>query len=227
MFPSLLNHILPASCLVCSGTSGVALGVCEGCRSKIRRISDPACEICGWPVGTPGICIECLHRPPPFDRMLSACMYEGLIRDIVHRFKYRRATSFKRFLAGLLAETLAGLEASPDLIVPVPLHWSRLVERGYNQSVLIARELTGYLGGDVRYGVLRKTRKTPRQVGLPRTDRQRNLKGAFIAAGVEGKSVVVVDDVITTGQTAREISRALKSAGAARVVFASVGRTIS
>jgi ComF family protein len=227
MLSPLVSHIMPARCLVCSGNAKVVLGVCEECRSRIRRIPEPACEICGAPVGTSGICIECLHRPPPFDRMLSACLYEGLARDIIHRFKYRRATSFKRFLAGLLAESLAGSEPAPDLILPVPLHWMRLVERGYNQSALIARELTGYLGGDVRYGVLRKTRKTPRQVGLPRADRQRNLKGAFTAAGVEGKSVVVVDDVITTGQTAREISRVLKGAGARRVVFASVGRTIS
>jgi ComF family protein len=150
-----------------------------------------------------------------------------MIQDIIHRFKYRRATVYKKFLAGLVAERITADGAPFDFVTAVPLHWSRLIERGYNQSMLIARELSGYLGSDVRYGVLRKVRKTPSQVGLPRTDRQRNLRDAFSARGVEGKSVVVVDDVITTGKTAQEVSKALKNAGAAYVIFASVGRTVS
>ncbi len=227
MASSLLTTLLPERCLICSGRERVTRGVCNRCRSLIRRLDSPLCEVCGRPVGTPGVCLTCLLSPPPFDRMVSACVYEGLIQDIIHQFKYRRATVFSKFLAGLVAESLSADSESPDLVTAVPLHWSRLMQRGYNQSMLIARELSGYIGGVVRYDVLHKTRKTPSQVGLPKADRERNLERAFTAKGVEGRSVVVVDDVITTGRTAREISRALKRAGAERVVFASVGRTVS
>lgn len=227
MASSLLTTFLPERCLVCSDREQVTRGVCNRCRSLIRRLDAPLCEVCGRPVGTPGVCLACLHNPPPFDRMVSACVYEGLIQDIIHQFKYRRATVFSKFLAGLIAERLAADCESPDLVTAVPLHWSRLIQRGYNQSMLIARELSGYIGGVVRYDVLRKTRKTPSQVGLPKADRERNLDRVFTAAGVKGRSIVVVDDVITTGRTAREVSRALRHAGSERVVFASVGRTVS
>ena len=226
MFSFLRETFLPARCLICSGRDSVLHGVCRQCRAQIRRFSAPLCDVCGQGIGTPGVCIQCLSKAPPFDKMISACVYEGMIQDIIHRFKYRRATVFKKFLAGLAAESVVAAGVSPpDLIVPVPLHWSRLMGRGYNQSMLIARELSGYMGCDVRYDVLRKVRKTPSQVGLPKADRHRNLKNAFTAKGVKGKSVMVVDDVITTGRTAWEISMALKRAGASKVVFASVCRT--
>ena len=224
---SLWTTLLPERCLVCSGRERVTRGICIRCRSLIRRPGEPLCEVCGRSVGTPGGCLQCLLNPPPFDKMVSACVYEGLIQDIIHKFKYRRATVYSKFLAGLVADGLACDRESPDLVTAVPLHWSRLVQRGYNQSMLIARELSGYIGGVVRYDVLHKTRKTPSQVGLPKAARERNLERAFTATGVKGRSVVVVDDVITTGRTAREVSRALRHAGAARVVFASVGRTVS
>ena len=227
MLSFLRKTILPPRCLVCSGKDQVIQGVCSRCRSGIRPLPGPLCDICGKVIGTPGTCLQCQHRPPHFNKVLSACVYEGMIQDIIHRFKYRRATVYKKFLAGLVAERITADGAPFDFVTEVPLHWSRLIERGYNQSMLIARELSGYLGSDVRYGVLRKVRKTPSQVGLPRTDRQRNLRDAFSARGVEGKSVVVVDDVITTGKTAQEVSKALKNAGAAYVIFASVGRTVS
>lgn len=149
------------------------------------------------------------------------------MREVILRFKYRRSTVFKRFLAELLYTALSREDVSPDILTFVPLHWTRMIRRGYNQSALIARELSGYMGMSVRYGILRKSRNTPSQVGLERKDRERNLRSAFSARGVEGKSVMVIDDVITTGQTAREVSRTLKRAGASRVIFVSIGRTVS
>lgn len=227
MFSFPWESILPPRCLVCSGKDRVTRGVCSRCRSRIKPFPAASCDVCGKAIGTRGVCLQCQRQPPFFDKMLSACVYEGMIQEIIHQFKYRRVTVYKKFLAGLVAERIAAAGVSFDLIAPVPLHWSRLFERGYNQSMLIARELSGYMGSDMRYEILQKTRRTPSQVGLPKADRERNLKNAFAATGVEGKSVVVVDDVITTGETAREVSRALKNAGAACVIFASVGRTVS
>ena len=190
-------------------------------------IAGPVCEVCGETIGTPGVCLECSLNPPPYDHVLSVCRFEGLMREVILKFKYRKSTVFKKFLAELVFTMLSEREISPDILTFVPLHWSRMIRRGYNQSALIARELSGYIGVSVRYGVLRKTRNTPSQVGLERKDRERNLKSAFSARGVRGKSVMVVDDVITTGQTAREVSKALKRAGASQVIFVSIGRTVS
>jgi len=204
----------------------VQLGVCASCRSQIRRVPEPVCDICGKPIGSCGTCIECQFMRPPFDKMLSAGVFEGLLKDIIHRFKYHNATLFKKPLAGLVFDMLARTDISPDMITFVPLHWTRMVGRGYNQAALIARELSGYMGIDMRYDVIHKERRTPSQVGLKRSDRMRNLRDVFISTGVNGKAVLVVDDVITTTLTAREVSRSLKRAGASHVVFVSVGRMI-
>lgn len=227
MFSFLRGSLFPSRCLLCSGQELVRHGVCGGCRTQIRTIPGPVCDVCGKAVGTPGTCLECQLNPPPYDRVLSVCRFEGLMREVILRFKYRRSTVFKRFLAELLYTALSREDVSPDILTFVPLHWTRMIRRGYNQSALIARELSGYMGMSVRYGILRKSRNTPSQVGLERKDRERNLRSAFSARGVEGKSVMVIDDVITTGQTAREVSRTLKRAGASRVIFASIGRTFS
>ncbi|HNY65406.1 MAG TPA: ComF family protein [Deltaproteobacteria bacterium] len=227
MFSLAWKSLFPDRCLICAGSDIVRDGVCSLCRSSVQPLPDPVCDTCGTPVGTPGTCIGCTVRPPAYDRCLSACRFEGTVREVIHRFKYRHATVYKRFLAGLLFSVISEKGIRADILTPVPLHWSRLVLRGYNQSSLIARELSRYMKTDVRYGILRKTRKTPRQAGLSKKDRGRNLRRAFSAGRVEGKSVMVVDDVITTGSTAQEVSRALKDAGAAQVIFVSVGRAVT
>ncbi len=187
---------------------------------------EPGCDVCGSPIGTPGTCISCQALPPAYDRLVSACRFEGLIKDLIQQYKYRHATVYKKFFAEMVHSAVSKAHLSPDILTYVPMHWSRMMQRGYNQSALIARELSGYMGLDVRYGILRKVRKTPSQVGLPRKDRVRNLRSVFSASGVEGRSVMVIDDVVTTGRTASEIAGVLKRAGAERIYFVSVGRTI-
>lgn len=227
MFSLLRKQLLPQRCLICSNGEGVEDGVCRQCCAQIHPFPEPVCDICGTVLGTPGICIECLCNPPAYDKMLSACKFDGLMKDVIHRFKYHRATVFKKFLAKIIYRMVSDKGIRPDILTFVPLHWSRVIARGYNQSALIARDLSGYMGVDMRYGILHKTIKTPSQVGLPKKDRERNLKAVFSARGVEGKSVMVVDDVITTGRTAQEISKTLKHAGAEYVIFVSAGRTMS
>jgi ComF family protein len=200
------------------------MGLCEHCRSLIDALPEPTCRICGKPIGSPGICLECQSSTPPFDRILSAGIFDGLLKDIIHKFKYNNATVYKKPLAGIMYKALVSSEISADMITFVPLHWTRLISRGYNQAALIAGELSGYMGIDVRYDVIKKMHRTTSQVGLKKSDRLRNLRDAFRSSGVRGKSVMVVDDVITTTQTAREVSKSLKKAGASRVIFVSAGR---
>jgi len=158
--------------------------------------------------------------------MVSAGVFDGLLKDIIHSFKYNNATVFKKPLAGLVFDLLIRKDIHADMITFVPLHWTRMMSRGYNQAALIGRELSGYMGIDMRYNAIRKVRRTPSQVGLKRSERRGNLRGAFVSDKVKGKDVLVVDDVITTAQTAQEVSASLKRAGAAQVIFTSIGRII-
>jgi ComF family protein len=224
---SVFSHLFPPRCLVCGAYSiDIRLGVCAQCVSRIRPIPGPVCTICGDPTGTEGVCLRCLTAPPPFDRMMSAFIFEGPIKDIIHSFKYADATYYKKYLAQVLFEMIKAQGQPCDVVTFVPLHWTRMISRGYNQAALIATELAGLLGLRVSYSALKKTRGTPPQVGLRRQERKMNIRGAFLASGVQDKAVLVVDDVVTTGQTAREVSKALKKTGASYVLFASVGRIV-
>jgi len=158
--------------------------------------------------------------------MASAGVYDGLIKDILHAFKYHNATFYKAFLGKILFDELSKEEVGCDVVSFVPLHWTRMISRGYNQAALIARELSRLLGLEFRFDVLKKSRRTLPQVGLGRAQRKKNITGAFCASGVADRAVLVVDDVVTTGQTAREVSMDLKKAGATSVVLASVGRML-
>lgn len=158
--------------------------------------------------------------------MVNAAVYDGLLKEIIHLFKYHGETYYKTFLAMILEEELSKEEIDFDVVTFVPLHWTRMISRGYNQAALIARELAYLIDLEMRFDVLKKTRRTFPQVGLGRAQRRKNIRGAFSASHIDGKSVLVVDDVVTTGQTAREVSMALKKAGASHVVFASVGRML-
>jgi ComF family protein len=226
MFKSLIAQIFPQRCLTCGSGHQVHLGLCEHCRSLIKALPEPICRICGKSIGSPGICLECQSSTPDFDRILSAGIFDGLLKDIIHKFKYSNATVYKKPLAGMIYKVIVTSGISADMITYVPLHWTRLISRGYNQAALIAGELSGYMGIDVRYEVIKKVRWTASQVGLKRSDRIRNLRSAFRSSGVRGKSVMVVDDVITTTQTARDVSKSLKKAGASRVIFVSAGRIV-
>jgi ComF family protein len=183
--------------------------------------------VCGNPTGTEGICLGCQAAPPPYDRLMSAAFFDGPLKEMIHAFKYADATYYKKYLARVIYDVVKNEARQCDLITFVPLHWSRLMTRGYNQSALLARELSRLTGIPVGYGMLKKTKGTPPQVGLTRHQRKANIAGTFQARGVSGKAVLVVDDVVTTGQTALEVSRTLKKAGAEYILFASAGRSLS
>jgi len=226
MLGSLGDHILPPRCLMCGSLGDVRLGVCSMCSSLIRRVPEPVCDICGIPIGTSGICLACTQEMPPYDRMRGVFCFEGLLKDMIHAFKYGRYTALKRFLGKSMVDGLSCGEKRLDFLTYVPMHWTKVMERGYNQAALLAKEVSRHTGLELKTGVLKKVRNTQAQAGLDKQGRGRNVRGAFAASGVEGKSIMVVDDVITTGETAREVARTLKKAGAAYVFFASLGRVV-
>lgn len=209
---------------------------CAGCRDPIEL--EPFCPICAEalvPVaggctrcGLPGpdaVCGACLASPPAFAAVRVGGLFGGPLADAVHALKYGDRPA----LARPLGEWLARRVALPPgaAIVSVPLGRLRRVERGYDQAGLLADELAAAAGrgGDRLGGCLVRIRETPPQVGRGRTERRKNVKGAFWASGaVEGREVALVDDVITTGATADAAARALLDAGATRVTVVALAR---
>jgi ComF family protein len=229
----LFELFFPPACPLC----GVLLDkdgspvFCPACLAGMQPVVSPHCPRCLLPYpavdGHDHLCQACLLDPPPFSAVTSVALYEDCLRQAVQRFKYRGAFSLDRPLGRLLAAALEADPAAgrPDLLVPVPLHVSRLRRRGYNQSLLLARGLGRRWRVPVPARLLVRTRPTIPQQGLKAAERRRNLKGAFrIRKPLDGETVLLVDDVMTTGATARECSRVLLEAGAGRVAVAVLGR---
>ena len=183
------------------------------------------------------LCGECLKEHPAFERASAYGSYDGGLRELIHLLKYDRVRSAAPVLGRMLAEAIEDLRpqftAVDPLLIPVPLHSGKLRSRGFNQSELIAQAA---LKGnptlrriEFRPQLLKRVRPTESQTGLTREQRRANIRGAFAVTrptGIEGREVVVVDDVLTTGTTAGECARVLRKAGAARVWVATVARVM-
>ena len=226
MVDALLDTLLPPRCLTCGSSGRAVKGVCAQCAARLKRIEGPLCDICGVELGTPGTCLACLSNRPPYDVLRGVFRFEGLLVDMVHAFKYGRVTTLKHFRGSALAGAVEQWGIHADIITFVPMHWTKVVDRGYNQSALLAKEVCAHRGVRLADDVLRKTRRTAAQAGLARGGRRKNVAGVFEATGMRDKSVMVVDDVITTASTAYEVARACKEAGASAVAFVGLGRVL-
>lgn len=231
-----LDLVFPAVCPVCEAALGAGRRdpLCGPCWSAIVPVTPPWCARCGLPFPTfaasgfadSGVCQACATDPPRFAWARAAALYEGALRDALHAFKFRGKRALARPLAALVAETLCA-HRPPDLdaLVPVPLAPARERDRGFNQSALLADRLATELGVGVHAGWLRRTRATAPQTELTAMERRTNVRGAFTSAPVvRGKSVAIVDDVLTTGATASECARALLAEGARSVGVITVAR---
>lgn len=228
--------LFPPQCVLCMNLlDGEKPGsACSLCASQLRHLGDTICPLCGvpFPDSSPGahLCARCLDTPPDFDVARATVEYRPPIQEAIIDFKYKKRTYLLECLSRLLMENplLVGFDRSYDTILPVPMHPRKLRKRTYNQSVLLAARLSGKTGIPVDRMNLVKTRATPPQSFLAREDRMTNIRGAFSLrkpGRVEGKNILVVDDVMTTGTTLNECARVLKKAGAARVDAATVART--
>lgn len=222
----LASLVLPSHCVLCGGAgAGRARDLCTGCEADLPWI-EAACRRCGLPTdgnggaGADG-CPRCEGCFQPHRRCHAALHYEFPASELVAALKYRAALAHARVLGTLLAESLErrGSVGEADLVVPMPLHASRLMERGFNQALEIARFTAGRLRVDIDGRALRRERVTVPQVGLAREQRTGNVRGAFSAdaARVAGRYVALLDDVVTTGATAAAAAQALLGAGASGV----------
>lgn len=212
----ILDLLFPPRCVGC-GKSG--WWMCESCIETVNFIEGRQCRFCGRILKTGSICALCAGSKHAIDRIISVTYFDGLIQEAIHRLKYAHCVALAAPLAGLMAEYWSRDPLPADFIVPVPLHPRRFQERGYNQAALLAEELGKALGIPVLINGLVRVRYTKPQVGLDAEERKRNVEGAFLCAdpALIGKSVMVVDDVCTTGATLEACGAALKEAGAKHV----------
>ncbi len=229
----LADLLFPGDCEVCGVPlpPGDGACLCGPCRSRIVSPPPPLCPRCGIPWRSADVCLDCRHRPPCYARARALGLYlpeAGPLNPLaaaIRALKYQARRPVAWTLGALLAERYP---FAPDaLLVPVPLHPRRLRERGFNQSLLLARALGRARGLRVVPRALVRTRATAAQPGLGRTEREQNLRGAFAvraADAIRDRPVVLVDDVLTTGATANACATALLAAGATQVEVYTVGR---
>ena len=200
--------------------------MCEGCRTRIRRLEEPLCRRCGVEVDSVRNDCGCRARLRSLTRLRSAVAYEGPIEAAMHRFKYQGWRRLAAPLAQLMAERIAVEGVAARSIVAVPLHPSRQRQRGYNQSELLMHELGKRLALRPPQGVLVRTRATPPQVGRDRQHRFENVAGAFAWRGcpLSGEAILLIDDVATTGATLDACAEALRAAGSGPVTGVSLAR---
>lgn len=220
------QHLLPSHCLLCSAR--VAEGaLCADCIADLPFLPEIRCPLCSVPTAGGEICGACLSHPPRFDRAVASFSYAFPIDGLIQALKYAGQLAVVPALAGSMLPRLR-LGPLPDVVVPMPLTAERLRERGFNQSLELARALTRALGIALAPNLCRRVRHGPPQAALPWSERARNVRGAFVCMdALDGRSVAVVDDVLTTGASLNEVARVLRTAGAARVEGWVVARTLA
>jgi ComF family protein len=218
--------IVPPSCLVCHTPLERHHTLCAACWREVHFIRAPLCDVLGIPLpfdtGERMVSAGALARPPAYDRARAVAHFSGSMRTLIHQLKYADRHDARVLFGRWLAEAGRELLAKAELLVPVPLTGWRLLRRRFNQAAILAHELARQTGLPCDPRLLRRTRFTRSQVGLTHDQRRRNVAGAFRVprsrvAALQGRNVVLVDDVITTGATADACARALKRAGAGRV----------
>lgn len=215
----LLDLLLPQSCLLCAADAKHA-PLCAGCRDDLPRLPQAHCPVCALP--TPGgeVCGACLKRPPDFAASHAAWLYAYPLDRVVQALKFRAELALADWMAEHLAHALqaANAHAAIDLLLPMPLHPLRLRQRGFNQAALLAGALGRRLGIPVAMDAAVRTADTPPQAGLNLRQRRRNLRGAFACRhDLAGHRVALVDDVMTSGSSLRELAHAVGKAGATRI----------
>jgi len=220
-----LDFVLPPRCPSCGAITPAPHLFCMSCWQSLHFLGDPCCARCGLPfehdAGFGSECGACLADPPPYDRLRAAVAYGEVARKVALKLKYSGRPAAAETLARLMQRPLLGSDPEA-LLAPVPLHRWRIWKRGYNQSALLAGALARLTGQAADLDLIRRVKATPPLRGLGRRERAMALSGAFALSpraqgAVRGRTIILIDDVFTSGATARGCAKALKRGGAARV----------
>ena len=236
---SLLNLVFPEGCLICAApvVHRKNRGVCPGCLLKAHalRIPQPICPSCGLPLpnfktGSNVLCVQCILDPPVFSGARSFGYYSAELAGLIHGLKFHKRKNLAEILVPFMVETFyaSWKQTDFDLVLPVPLHTKRRRDRGYNQSELLARSLALRVDIPFSDSLLIRTRSTSSQVGLSDLQRRENVRNAFRCADpgrTAGRRILLIDDVMTTGATAKSTAQALIRGGALRVSVLTLART--
>jgi len=232
----MLDLFLPPLCLVCDEPVGGTATLCPTCWKKIQYISLPFCACCGvpfdFPVADGTLCGACLEDAPQFKSARAALLYDDVSKILVLGFKHGDRTHEAKAMAVWMQRAGGAFWEQADALMPVPLHRWRLFHRRYNQSALLAKEIGALTGKRVLFDVLKRLRATPSQGHLKRKERKENVRGAFGVSDkykklVENKTLLLIDDVLTTGATVNECARTLLKAGAKQVYVLTLARVKS
>jgi ComF family protein len=237
LLDGLLYLIYPARCFGCGELlSGSIRDFCPRCRTAMLADPVSACPRCGLTIGpftsVENGCSHCRNRSLPFSSILRLGPYEGVRRELILRMKHATGEMVAEAVGEILGVELAPRlrSAQATAVIPIPLHWRRRLQRGYNQSEVLAHALACRLGVPLRPRWLRRIRNTPHQTGQSAAARQENVRGAFRASGgrhLRGQTILLVDDVLTTGSTCIEAASVLRAAGAKGVVLTVVAQVVS
>jgi ComF family protein len=233
LFQAAVSLLYPATCSICGKHVRAGEYLCSGCEAKIVRIVAPFCQTCSEPfegsISTVFTCANCAHRTIYFEAAVAAYRGRGVVREIIHEFKYARQIHLRHLVARWVRAALDDerlRDCHFNIIVPVPLHPARQRERGFNQASLLAELLSAQTSIPSK-PLLERIRYTTTQTALDRSERMENLHNAFRLrknADVRGLRVLLIDDVLTTGSTLSECARVLKRGGAISIHAATAAR---
>jgi ComF family protein len=209
----LVDLLIPDQCRLC-GTGSERGGYCRDCAAALPR-HPIQCRACGVPIAREGLCGRCQQDPPPIDETIAPFQYAPPVSDAIQQLKYHRKLACGRDLGILLARELeARLPELPDVLVPVPLHWKRLFNRGFNQAIEIAGPVSRSLNIPIDTSLVQRRLDTAHQVGLTPAQRRRNIRRAFACPERSlFRSAAILDDVVTSGATVAEVARCLRASG--------------
>ncbi len=231
---SLLDGLFPHHCALCGLRSHRPVPLCLECQREMP-LNQHCCARCALPLpattdaDTARFCGSCQHTPPPFDRVIAPWLYEEYFAHLIHQWKFHRERRMTPLLAALWQQH-AKYHAPVDVLVPVPLHWRKRWQRGFNQSELLCRQLHATCpelkSCRIAHRLVKRQRATAAQAGMGARQRRNNLKGAFIVCGpCDGLRIAIVDDVLTTGATATAMANVLAGAGASYIEVWCLART--